>query len=265
MKTKFLSVNRLLLQFGWDIKKMLKAIRHPGVSWFIHDWKELKRQKGSDTTFEWGRVFPVLGDRYDEGGTMKGHYFHQDLYVARKIFEENPRNHLDIGSRVDGFVAHVASFRVIELMDIRPIQSKVRNIVFRQADLMAELQPGLIGSFESVSSLHVAEHLGLGRYGDPIDYFGYLKALDNIEKILVRGGTFYFSVPIGAQRIEFNAHRVFSVNYLLSILTPKFHINHFSFVDGAGDFHEEVELTDESIKSNFNCQYGCGIFVLTKK
>lgn len=72
-----------------------------------------------------------------------------------------------------------------------------------------ELPAGMVNYCDSISSLHAIEHFGLGRYGDPIDYFGYLKALQNIAKIVKTGGTFYFSVPIGPQRIEFNAHRVF--------------------------------------------------------
>ena len=128
-----------------------------------------------------------------------------------------------------------------------------------------ELPSDLMNYCDSVSSLHVIEHFGLGRYGDPIDYFGYLKAIDNISKILVSGGTFYFSVPIGPQRIEFNAHRVFSVEHLLQILSKKFIIDTFSYVDDRGDFFEKVELTEDRIKSNFSCNFGCGIFILIKK
>lgn len=209
-------------------------------------------------------MYPILTDIKAEGGNMSGHYFHQDLYVARQIFAANPKNHLDIGSRTDGFVANVASFRAIEVIDIRNIQSKVKNISFRQADLM-QLPPDLIECYDSISSLHAIEHFGLGRYGDPVDYWGYLKAIENITKMLTPGGTFYFSVPIGPQRIEFNAHRVFSVSYLMSILTPAFTIEKFAYVNDAGDIFEDVELTDKDAKSSFNCQYGCGIFTLKKK
>jgi SAM-dependent methyltransferase len=205
-----------------------------------------------------------LTEKNDEGGTMSGHYFHQDLYIARLINMAKPKKHLDIGSRTDGFIAHVASYREIELIDIRTIKSKVKNIVFRQANLM-ELPSDLIDYCDSISSLHAIEHFGLGRYGDPIDYFGYLKAINNIAKILISGGKFYFSVPIGPQRIEFNAHRVFSVEYLISILSQNFIIKSFSYVDDKGDFFEDVELTKENIKSNFTCQCGCGIFTLIKK
>ena len=222
-------------------RNILNSLKNPG--WYYKDLKELKKQKGADTTFEFGRKFPILSEKFDEGGIMKGHYFHQDLYIARLIFEANPQKHLDIGSRTDGFIAHVAAYRNIELVDIRPIKSLVKNISITCANLM-ELPAGMVNYCDSISSLHAIEHFGLGRYGDPIDYFGYLKALQNIAKIVKTGGTFYFSVPIGPQRIEFNAHRVFSIKYLLDVLSENFSIKAFSYVNDEGDFFENVELTD---------------------
>lgn len=264
MKNFFSTIYRRMLYYGFDAKKFMKAIKPKSTQWIHRDLKELKKQKGNDKTFEFGLMYPISTDKESEGGLMKGHYFHQDLYVARLIYQTNPDKHLDIGSRVDGFVAHVASFRPIELIDIRNITSKVENISFRQADLM-ELPSDLVNYCDSVSSLHVIEHFGLGRYGDPINYFGYLKAIDNISKILISGGTFYFSVPIGPQRIEFNAHRVFSVGYLIQILSEKFNIHTFSYIDDKGDFFENVELNENQIKSNFSCNFGCGVFILKKK
>lgn len=240
-----------------------KTNRKKKTDWFDNDYDELITQKGNDTTFEIGNLHPILTDKTDQGGVMKGHYFHQDLYVARMIYEANPIKHLDIGSRTDGFIAHVATFREIELIDIRDIDSQVKNILFKKVDLM-QLPNELINYCDSISSLHAIEHFGLGRYGDPIDYFGYLKAIDNIHKILKTNGIFYFSVPIGSQRIEFNAHRVFSIKYLIEILTDKFKIESFSYVNDIGDFHENVSLEESNVSTNFNCNYGCGIFTLKK-
>lgn len=248
--------------WGVDLRKVYQNLS--GFRFYFRDLRELKRQKGDDNTFYFGQRRPILNERYSEGGTMKGHYFHQDLYVARLIFKNQPQKHIDIGSRTDGFVAHVASFRNIEMFDIRKINSSIENIKFKQADLM-NLPDELIDYCDSVSSLHAIEHFGLGRYNDPIDYLGHEKAIANITKILKKNGIFYFSVPIGKQRIEFNAHRIFSVEYLLKILTKDFTVKHFSFVDDLGNFHENVSLENQEIANNYNCTYGCGIFELIKK
>ena len=53
--------------------------------------------------FEFGKAHPCLEDRKSAGGSARGHYFHQDLLVAQKIFEAKPERHLDVGSRIDGW------------------------------------------------------------------------------------------------------------------------------------------------------------------
>jgi hypothetical protein len=112
--------------------------------------------------------------------------------------------------------------------------------------------------------LHVFEHFGLGRYNDPIDSEGHLKGFKAVIKILKSGGKFYFSTPIGPQRIEFNAHRVFSISYLLELFAKDYRLDNFSYVDDTGALHKNIELPDSAIASNLGCTYGCGIFELTK-
>jgi len=250
-----------LMFFGLNPHLLLSNIR--GLPFYFRDLLTIIKQKNKDATFPFGRMYPILSERFSESGTMSGHYFHQDLLIARKIFNANPNHHIDIGSRIDGFVAHVAAFREIEVFDIRPQSSKVKNIIFKKADLMS-LPENLVNSCDSVSALHSIEHFGLGRYGDPVDYNGSLKAIENIYRMLNVGGKFYFSVPIGKQRIQFNAHRTFSVQYLLRLFKDKFFVNSFSYVDDEGELFEDAELVKTEIEKNFNCNYGCGIFELTK-
>lgn len=266
MKGKFkrwlLNVYSTSRVFGIDPVLFFRSIgRLPA---FYKDLFNIRKQKGSDRAFPFGRMYPILTEGSSEAGVMSGHYFHQDLFVASRIFINKPERHIDIGSRTDGFVAHVAVFRKIEIIDIRKQISTVKNIVFTQADLMM-LPAELINSCDSISSLHAIEHFGLGRYGDPIDYNGHFKAIENITKMLKPGGCFYFSVPIGEQRIEFNAQRVFSVKYLIDLFENNFILKQFSFVDDKGDFHENVKVEEPSISQNFGCYYGCGIFELKKK
>jgi len=261
MKRILRRVYLLLGIVGYDPIKTINFFR--GIIFYYRDLIKIRLQKGKNTDFVFGFPFPILGERFSESGTMSGHYFHQDLLIAQRIYKNKPLKHIDIGSRTDGFVAHVAVFREIELFDIRTQKNKIKNFIFKQADLM-NLPKGMVNYCDSVSSLHAIEHFGLGRYGDPIDYDGHVKAIDNIHKILIEGGKFYFSVPIGKQRIEFNAHRIFDVAYLLKLFSNKFKIDHFSYVDDKGDLFENVELDNNNVKNNYNCNYGCGIFEMTK-
>lgn len=244
---------------GNNLSKLLKAMPS-----FLKEYRELKRQVTDGRgDFPFCKFYPCIEDRPQESGTASGHYFHQDLLVAAKIFKNNPVKHADIGSRVDGFISHVASFREIEVFDIRKLTIQIDNIVFKQVDMM-DPQLNLTNYCDSLSCLHALEHFGLGRYGDRIDYEGHLKGWQNIYNVLKSKGKLYFSVPIGKQRIEFNAHRVFSLNYLLKMMRDRYQIDSFSYVNDAGNLIKNADLNKNSIVNNFFCNYGCGIFELTK-
>ena len=237
-----------------------------GIPFFIKDiiiFNFQKYKSKESKYFSFGLPFPILDERFKEGGLISGHYFHQDLLVAQRIFESNPVIHLDVGSRVDGFIAHVASYRKIEVLDIRETKVKLENISFKVADLM-NFDDSLLNYCDSLSCLHALEHFGLGRYNDPIKFDGYLDGLASMHQILKQEGKFYLSVPIGKQRIEFNAHRVFSIRYLLELFKGKYKIDFFSFVDDEGRLHKNIKMKSKEIDKNFGCHYGCGIFEMTK-
>ncbi len=224
----------------------------------------MKRQiSRSEKEFVITKIYPCPDDRFQNAGSVSQHYFLQDLYVAQKIFRHNPLKHVDIGSRIEGFVSYVAVFRQIEVFDLREFDFEIPNVIFRKADV-TDANFSLINYTDSVSSLHAVEHFGLGRYGDHIDYNGHIKGLNNIYKLLKQNGKFYFSVPIGVQRIEFDAHRVFSISYLLNYFENKFKLDSFAYIDDENKLFMGVELNDENIQNNFGCNYGCGIFELTK-
>ena len=246
---------KLFLSLGYDPRKTL-ALRH--FPKYRTQYKEFERLGGKVTN-----RFMVLNDFDDQAGTAKGHYFHQDLLVASMIHEQNPERHVDIGSRIDGFVAHVAAFRKIEVIDVRDLAHTGHdNIVFMKADLMdATRAPKEIT--DSLSCLHVIEHFGLGRYGDPIDPFGHIKGFNNIVGMLKPGGTLFISFPIANQnQVHFNAHRVFHPKDILSWSDQpdSLKLERFDYVDDAGDLHKNVNLGDTQI----DVEYGCGIYTFKK-
>jgi SAM-dependent methyltransferase len=248
--------------FGLHLREAWHALR--ALPSFVRDFKLLAAQN-RESAKPWKVLLnrPCLLDRSGESGTAKGHYFHQDLLVARKIAQRNPERHVDVGSRIDGFVAHVAVFRHIEVFDIRPLDLQIRNITFRQCDLM-NLPDSLVGYCDSISSLHVVEHFGLGRYGDRVDINGYAIGFENLYRILRPGGVMYLSVPIGDERIEFNGHRVFGLPTLVDLFVRRFDILSFSYVDDGGDLYEDIVLTPAMIEVTLGLRYGCGIFEMRK-
>ncbi|OIR07006.1 hypothetical protein GALL_109130 [mine drainage metagenome] len=255
------SLYKIFAFFGIDFKVLiLTIIRLPR---FFISFIQFTNKKKNDK-FKVKNFYPCIHDVFDKSGIATGHYFYQDLYVAQKIFLNNPISHFDIGSRIDGFVTHVASFRNINLFDIRVLNDFNPNVKFHQLDLMKDLPNDFKNICDSLSCLHTLEHFGLGRYGDEIDPFGYIKGIENMTKILAISGILYFSVPIGSQRIEFNAHRVFSIKYLLELFLPNFELLEFAYVNDDGFLIIDAVLSEDNINNNFGCNYGCGIFTFKK-
>lgn len=245
-------------QFGIDPLRLLRSVR--GLPAFFTSWREFR--KGYTGRLAW---MPCLHDRYEEGGTTKSEYFWQDLRVARWIFDANPNRHVDIGSRVDGFVAHVASFREIEVFDVRPITTVIPGIVFKQADLMRrESLPGAgKGYCDSLSCLHAIEHFGLGRYGDPINPEGYQRGIENMVTLLAPGGIFYLATPIGQQRVEFNANWIFDPRNIIQLVEGQGMQLKKLLAFGAGELRE-IPLDAAELGKLAAENYNLGIFVFHK-
>ena len=206
-------------------------------------------------------LYPIVSDYTSENGTNSGHYFHQDLLVASYIYAKNPNSHLDVGSRMDGFVAHVASFRRITVLDIRSLQKSVHsNIEYIQSDATS-LNSSYKKKFDSVSCLHALEHFGLGRYSDKIDPDAHIKGFKFLCDALESGGVLYLSVPVSIEtRVEFNAHRVFDVNEpILWGKNNSMTLVRFDCVDDHGNLHLNCNFIHASKQ-----RFGLGIYSFKK-
>lgn len=189
----------------------------------------------------------IYTDKYSEAGSL-GTYFWQDLWAAKLIKENNPTVHYDIGSRIDGFIGHLLSFRKnIVLIDVRPLKNKVPDLNFI-CDDATNLNNIEDESIESISALCSLEHFGLGRYGDPIDPEACFKVFASIQKKLKPGGMTYISVPIGKEHLEFNAHRVFYASTIIEAFN-QMELVHFDVADNdAIEYNVEINRYDNCEK-----------------
>jgi SAM-dependent methyltransferase len=232
-----------------------------GLPRYLRDARAYARVRKGRGHFplEVSSLYPIVWDFGDSAGIANGHYFHQDLWAARAIFARRPVKHIDVGSRIDGFIAHLLVFMPVDVIDIRPLESKLPGLTFTQEDAtaMAKFAPQ---SVDSLSSLHAVEHFGLGRYGDPIDPLGWQKAMRSLARVLAPGGRLYFSVPVGRERLVFNAHRIFSPRTVLSTFEDAgLRLASFSAVDDAGD------LVSDADPAHFeHARHACGLFELTR-
>lgn len=244
-------------QFGVNPLRTVKSLW--GVPRYIRDWIVFRSQfKGQMT------VMPCLHDWKDNNGSVQNEYFWQDLIVAQNIFASSPKRHIDIGSRVDGFIAHVASFREIESFDIRPTRPDIPGVKVRQVDIMAASE-NFLESCDSLSCLHALEHFGLGRYGDHIDVEGFSQGFKTMAGMLEPAGKFYLSVPIGNPRVEFNGHRVSAPESILQLAEDNsLRISKFVEITSDG-FSEFARLDSVTLTRLSKASYSLGLFIFTKE
>lgn len=251
----------LASQLGIDLQLFLRSlVSFPG---FLRDLFLFRRAFSGEI-----RVMPCLHDRYEEGGGTKSEYFWQDLFVAQAIHAANPAIHVDIGSRVDGFVSHVASFRECEVIDVRPISSVIPGVLFRQADLMIPsslLINNADGYCDSLSCLHAIEHFGLGRYGDPINPMGYQQGIVNMAELLKPEGVLYLSAPVGRERVEFNANWVFDPRTIINTSEAAGLILKKLFIITPSIGVEELEVDVNVLIALSKAQYKLCLFIFSKQ
>jgi hypothetical protein len=170
--------------------------------------------KGSEHVLRGRDIQPCLLDR-TEMTPIEPIYFYQDTWLARKLAGAHPSEHVDVGSSAKA-IALIAQFLPVTMVDIRPVDLSVPGFNFLKGTLMA--LPFTDGSVGSLSSICVIEHIGLGRYGDPLDAHGTDKAALELVRVLARGGDLYVTVPVAEEsRVAFNAHRTFTREHVLRL------------------------------------------------
>lgn len=243
-------------QLGLDLQTAWRSLR--GLPRYAHDYIHFRSRYVGRLELR-----PCLHDWDEEGGGTKSEYFWQDLLVARMVFNANPHRHVDIGSRLDGFVAHVAAFREIEVFDIRPISTRIPGVIFKRADFM-QPQAGLENYCDSLSCLHALEHFGLGRYGDQVNPDGFSTGLANMSFVVKEGGVFYLSVPIGLERVEFNANRVFDPRRIVDLARENLFELSTLFLVREGRVEEVPALDEKSLSDLAIQRYTLGVFIFRK-
>lgn len=240
-----------LVEPVFDPIKFVKGLF--GYLWFIRDY--LKFSITSRVKPKFTELFPQLHDKTDLT-PFDAHYFYQQLWVFEEVLKKKPRKHVDVAStyEMSGYLSKVVPTTFI---DYRPIETDLKNLEIMRGDITKlPLKPN---SVTSLSCLHVMEHIGLGRYGDPVDGSAYEKGISELQRVLAPDGRLYFSTPVGKEAVYFNAHRVFNPKTILEAFSD-LELVSFSVVNDSGKFKEKV---DPSKYTNLN--YGCGMFLFTKK
>lgn len=193
-------------------------------------FRSAQRATGRKETVEWADRYVCLDDRSVET-SFDRHYTYHPAWAARILAKNRPDFHVDISS-VLAFSAIASAFVPVRFFDYRPARLILDNLECDHADLTALHFAD--GSIDSLSCMHVIEHIGLGRYGDPVDPNGDVKALKEIVRVMRPGGNFLIVVPVGRERIQFNAHRYYNHRRFLSYVTDAELVQFSLIPDGEG-------------------------------
>ena len=165
---------RLWLDFKKDFKKFKFISKNNSDNRFVIDWK--KRE-------------PHLKDKTKETA-FEPHYTYHVAWAARVLAKYTPSKHIDISSSLN-FATVVSAFIPIDFYDYRPANIYLNNLNCKSMNLLNLNFDD--ESIDSLSCMHVVEHVGLGRYGDTVDSDGDLKAIKELKRVLAKKASCFLS------------------------------------------------------------------------
>ena len=216
---------------------------------------ELLRASGRSFELNWHDRKPCHDDRTASTGFDR-HYVYHTAWAARVLERVRPGEHVDIASSLY-FAAIASAFVPVRYYEYRPVDLDLANLACDTADLTA--LPFDDGSIPSLSCMHVVEHVGLGRYGDPIDADGDLRAMSELERVLAPGGSLLFVVPLGRPRVQFNAHRIYGLDQVVEAFDG-LELAEFALVPDRGDRDGDALIVNATRAQADRQRYGCGCF-----
>lgn len=216
----------------------------------------VKKDKEKRFKIKYKDVYPCLFDKTKQTGFDR-HYIYHTAWAARKLVETKPVKHIDISSSLY-FSSICSAFIPIEFYDFRPANIDLSNLESKQGDLLN--LPFNDSAAESLSCMHVIEHIGLGRYGDNLDPNGDLKAAKELVRVLATNGNLFIVAPVGKVMIRFNAHRIYSKESIIEMFKP-LKLKEFTLIPDKSGSPIFQAATEDVSKETF----GCGCFWFVKK
>lgn len=260
--TAFIKRHPALLRRARFVYRWLQPLyRQPVTGWagYLRLFADCRKYRAAGGQARLSDFYPRLEDRTTET-PFDPQYFYQAVWAFSKINQAAPANHVDVGSDVK-FIGMLSAVVKVEFVDIRPLPVQLENLRCREGSLLN--LPYATESVRSLSSMHVLEHVGLGRYGDPIDPEGIQKACAELQRVLEPGGQLYVSVPIGRPRVQFNAHRVLALEEVIGFFKG-LRLVDMAFVDNHGNYLPGIKPEEVRFDESGGSDYALGCFQFAK-
>ena len=240
-------IHLILSYFRFSPAKLISDL-----TWFFRDFQKYQSlKKNKQFSHKDRHFYPCLTDK-TESHEIEPIYFYQNSWAAKKIFDLKPKNHVDVGSSATA-IGLISQYFPTTMVDIRPLPVTLTGLSFVKGSILK--LPFKNNSLETLSSVCVVEHIGLGRYGDKLDQFGSEKAIKELKRVVKKGGHIIITVPIDAHNhVHFNAHRTFTREYIVSLFSS------FKLV-------EEKYIYGMSMQDEYDPSlgFGTGLYLFKKK
>ena len=241
---------RLLYYWISQVSDPIRTFRAvSGFARYLKDWHTYSRLPGAEP-IHLAETYPQVHD-CTNNHPIDAHYFYANGWAMRRIVALSPRFHVDVASQTI-FANLLGGVIPVVCVDYRPLEARLPGLQSMAGSLLA--LPFANCSVSSLSCLHVIEHIGLGRYGDPLDPQGTRKAAQELARVSAPGGNLFLATPVGRPRLCFNAHRIYTAAAICAMLS-EFELVEFSGIHDNGDYVENVEIS--AFKDSL---YACGLF-----
>lgn len=188
------------------------------------------------------------------------HYVYHVAWALRRLVAQRPIQHVDISSSLH-FVSAASALVPTTFYDFRPAELRLDGLQCVAGDLTNDAH-WATGGFDSVSCMHVVEHIGLGRYGDQLDANGDLRALANLRRMLAPGGRLLFVVPVGRPMVCFNAHRIYPARWIANWFADDFDLREFYLIPPHAS---QAPIAQADLAEADRMHYACGCFELVRR
>lgn len=248
------SIYRMTRRFTGDFFDPLNLLRSVlAYPKFVQDLRRYRKMAGAERIHVTD-LHPCLLERTSTT-SFDAHYFYQDIWAFERVYESKATQHVDVGSRAL-YAGMLSVITNVAFVDIRPLTAKLGRLDCQKGNILS--LPYKDNSVQSLSCLNVAEHIGLGRYGDSLDPQGTIKSIRELTRVLAVNGDLYFSLPVGRPKLYFNAHRVHSPRQIIG------YFNDLSLVELSGVTDDLVFKRNIAIDILERSNYACGLFWFRK-
>jgi SAM-dependent methyltransferase len=239
------------------VGKYFNLIRNiPQLPRFFNDYINFKKN-ASNWDCRFSDLLPILSDSTSTMG-FDAHYVYHTGWAARVLQELGVKEHVDISSSIM-FCSIASAFVSMRHYDYRQPILTMSRLECGSQDLCNLTFSD--DSIESLSCMHVIEHIGLGRYGDPINAVGDELAAKELVRVLSPGGNLLIVLPVAERaRVRFNGHRIYSFQKVIKLFSD-LELCEFTFLNEARDNRFTRNANQLDI---IGSEYGCGCFVFRK-